>query len=62
MEIIKATTQSSGFMAIANIYEKVVYYPTVIHEIEVIKLLSSGQIKHNENGFLFQPVKPKDDL
>lgn len=45
MEVIKATTQNSDFVDVANIYEKVAYYPTVIHEIEVIKLLSSGQIK-----------------
>lgn len=41
MEVIKATTQNTGFVDIANVYEEVVYYPT----IEVIKLSSSGQIK-----------------
>lgn len=45
MEVIKATTQNTGFVDIANVYEEVVYYPTIVCEIEVIKLSSSGQIK-----------------
>lgn len=44
MEVIKAT-QNTGFVGVANIFEEAVYYPTIVCEIEVIKLSSSGQIK-----------------
>lgn len=59
MEVVETTTQNSGYVVVANIYEEMVYYPPVVHEIEVIKFSSSGQIKAEGEWLPFPDSKSK---